>query len=178
MVNFDDIWPQFNWVIEEMQDGMSLFEGYIPTIDQDELLDSLLEMIRRTRVHSLKSSIWSNDATDNEMKREYTPAQYVELFRANRIICLHFIYEMEADSITLEQMLMFEKDDLGIVLEIICYREPILGSDNYREAVSEAISEFRYLKQLFGGEALFIGPDTSSYPKSNTECPEEWLKIE
>ncbi len=177
-MNFNSIWSQFNWVIDKMKEGMCFFEGYIPGIGQDDLLFSLSELIRRTRIQSFKSSVWSNDISEAEREKEYTPSQYVELFHTNKIVLLGFYYELETDIVVINQKLMFEKTKAATALEIICYREPILGSNNPKEAVRSAIREFQHLNHLFKGNALFIGPDTLSYPTSSTEYPNEWLRIE
>ena len=134
--------------------------------------------------YTFEYSSWSNDTSEAEWEKEYAPSQYVEFFYTNKIVFLFFDYELETDSIVLNQRLMFEKDSASTSLEIICYREPILGSANPKAAVETAISEFRRLKHVFDGDALFIGPDGGDLPDSyrvrvpNDGIEHEWLRIE
>jgi hypothetical protein len=178
-LTFDDIWPQFSWVIDELrEEGMCFIEGYIPLIGQTDLLTPISELIGRSKCFDFSYSVWSENTTETERERDYSSAEYTELFRSNQVVTLHFDYEYETDHIVLNQKLMIEKNDSEISLEIICYREAILQSDDSKEAVETALSEFRYLKHLFDGDALLIGPDTLDYPVSGTEFPKEWLRIE
>lgn len=177
-MNFNSIWPRFKWVIDELKEGMCFFEGYIPTISEDELLSPLSNLISRARNHSFKSSVWSNDTSESDWEKEYSHSQYVESFYSNKIHMLHFDYELETDAIVLSHRLIFERDDVNTALEIICYRGPILESIDPKESVKTAICEFQFLKNLFKGNALFIGPDTLDYPSSSTEYPDLWIKIE
>lgn len=174
-MEFDEIWPLFDWVLDEMRSGMGFFEGYLPTIRSD-LLPPLTTLIDRSQSHDFTTSTWSNDTTETGGNTDYSVPEFIEFFRSGDIVMLDFDYTVQTRA--LELRLMFEKDDTGTALEIICYREPILGSDNPKEAVATAISEFRYLRRLFQGDALFIGPDTLDYPESATEYPKVWLRIE
>ena len=109
---------------------------------------------------------------------DWSARQYVDFFRSGRITTLCLSYRLVTDHITLEQMLMFDRDDVSTTLEIICYREPILESRDPKEAIRTAIQGFRQLKSLFEGDALFVGPDNLDYPTSSTEYPAHWLKVE
>ena len=170
MMNFADIWSQFDWVIEDMKADMRFFGGYIPSISQTNLRSPFYKLISRAGVYNFTSSVWSNDTSKDDRENEYTPSQYVQLFQISRIVHLHFYYELETDNIVVNQKLMFKTSKGTTSLKILCYREPILESGSPKEAVHAAISEFRYLKELFGGDALFIGADTL--------YPDDWLRIE
>ncbi len=178
-MNFEQIWPEFKWVIDEMKDGMCFFEGYIPTIGQEDLSKKLQKLIDASVTYTFMYSVWSNDTTESEWEKEYTLSEYIGFFSINKILLLHFNFEKKIDDIVINLKLIFEKEN-GILktLEIICYREPILGSGNPKKAVEVAINELRYLRQLFEGDSLFIGPDTLNYPKNKNEHLKEWLKID
>lgn len=179
MKNFDEIWPWFGPVMEEMKyEGMCFFEGYIPSIAERALLSPLSELEGRAKYCNCIMSTWSNETTELDWNKVYDLAEYVDFFSSGRILRLHFDYEVRSGGTNLSQKLMFDKDDRATSLEIICYREPILSSPNPRQAVADAVSEICNLKRLFAGDALFLGPDTLDYPKSATDNPKEWLRIE
>ena len=154
---------------------MYCFEGYVPKVGESELDAPLSELIRASCGHGFEHSIWSDDSSEADWNKNYTTREYLDLFEAGRIHILHFDYSKQTHDVTLSLKLMFDRDTS---LEIICYREPILKSPNRRDAVRYAIDEFRVLRQVFRGSSLFVGPDTSSYPKSDTDYPNEWMKIE
>jgi len=178
MMKFDEIWPHFSWVIEEMRDGMGFFEGYITSIGENNLLVPLSKLIWRARSHSFTSSAWSDETTEADRERDYDAADYVAFFDSGRIAMLDFEYEFRAGNADLDQKLMFDRDEAGTALEIICFRDAILSSPEPKQVIADAISEFRHLKHLFQGDALFLGPDTLDYPQSATDYPRAWLKIE
>lgn len=175
--DFDDIWSRFEWVIQDMNEGMSLFEGYIPAITQADLLPALLDLTRRMSDFSFAASVWADDASESERIMAHTPSDCVELFRSRKIVCLHCDYEVALNNVALAFKLIFEPNDEATSLEIICYRDAILRSDDPKTAVHIAIDEFRNLNARFGGNALFIGPDTVEYPSIEPEHHGAWLRI-
>lgn len=179
MMNFEQIWSEFKWVIDEMKDGMCFFEGYIPSIGQEDLGKKLRKLIGASITCTFMDSVWSNDTTESDWEKEHTPSEYIEFFTSDKILILHLNYEKKTDDIVINLKLIFEKENgLLKTLEIICYRESILGSNNPEKAVEIVINELRYLNQLFKGDSLFIGPDTLNYPKNKNENLKEWLRIE
>ncbi|NNE84815.1 MAG: hypothetical protein HKN28_12690 [Alphaproteobacteria bacterium] len=145
---------------------------------ETNLIIPLLELGERANWHSLTAAIWSDETTESDWNKNYELAEYVAFFDSRKVVMLHFDYEIRVGNTNLSQRLMIEKFHRETALEIICYREPILSASNPKQAISDAVSEFRNLKRLFQGDALFLGPDTLNYPKSPTDYPKEWLKIE
>lgn len=178
MMDFDEIWSQFSWVLEDMRNGMAFFEGYIPTLDENDLLASLQELIDRAEGHSFRSSTWSSDTTASDWDGEYSDAQYVAFFSSGRIYTLHFDYEVKVGGTPLSLKLMFDRHGRKVALEIVCYRDTILASPNPKRAIADAIAELRTLKQLFRGDALMLGPDTLERPASAIGYSKDWLRIE
>ena len=90
---------------------------------------------------------------------------------------MHFDYSFRTAGLLLTQKLIIEPRLEGMTVEIICYRDAILDSEDPKHAIGTALREFLYLKELFKGRALFIGPDTLRYPKIEEVSTEEWLRI-
>ena len=177
-MTFEQIWLNFSWIIDEMKDGMCFFEGYIPSVETEDLQPRLSELINNSQSWSSLYSVWSNNTTKSDWERKYTISEYLEFFRAGKIILLHFDYERKTEGLSIHQKLIFEKCGEILTLEIICYREAILESAYPKDALEKSISELRYIKKLFNGDSLFIGPDTLNYPKNKDDNPKEWLRIE
>ena len=175
--DFDTIWRKFDWVIDEMKNGMCFFEGYIPIVGASDLNQPLSIIKESSRSYDYSCSIWANDTSEEDWEQTYEASEYIGFFTEGRIVVLHFNYEYEVDGIMLNQKLMFDRNPMATSLEIICYREAILESGSPKDTVATAISEFRRLKRLFQGDSLFIGPDTLDYPKSSNDYPGHWLKI-
>lgn len=179
MMDFDDIWPHFSWVLDDMRDhGMVFFEGYIPILGQRELSAPLAALVDRAVSHTFMRSTWSNEADVSLWNQDHDTATYLSFFESRQILTLHFDYEACIGRTPLVLKLMFDRDDSRTALEIICYRDAILASSDPKQAVADAIAEFRNLKQLFRGDALLLGPDTVDVPTSATEFPQVWLRIE
>ena len=177
-MEFDEIWPRFSYVIDEMKDGMCFFEGYVPSVGDRNLLPLLSYVFEHANSHRVGHCVWSDDATDEEMAKGCDATSCVDLFDSGRVVLMSFNYEVQAGNTQLRHRLFFEKIDSRIPLEILCDRGPILSSPDPRAAVAEAVSEFRRLKRMFKGDALFVGPDTVQYPESADDYPSCWLRIE
>ena len=182
MMRFDEIWPRFSWVIEEMRNGMCFFEGYVPSLGGSGLLDPLSKLMERADSHTFRMSTWSNETAASDWSRQYSVGEYVEFFESGGIHTLNFDYEVLASRTPLVLKLLFNRDRSGgqseVALEIVCYRDTLLSSPEPKQAIADAIAEFRALKFLFCGDALFLGPDTLDRPRSATDFSPEWLRIE
>lgn len=170
VLSFGQIWPQFEWVIEDMRDGMCFFEGYVPSVDQSRLLQSFSD-VASPSPEAFASSVWSNESTEADWAKCTTRSEFVQLFRAGSIVLLQFDYAPQVEDFDLNLRLILEPDTTKTSLEIICYREPILESARPREAVGAGIVEFRRLRDAFHGDALLIGPDTVNYPRTANDYP-------
>jgi hypothetical protein len=177
-LSFGDIWPQFDWVLEEMRSGMAFFEGYVTSIDHVQLLPGINELIGLASFHGFDSTVWANGTDSSVMKKDYTPDEYVRFFHEEIIVCLSFYYERKVPALELEQKLNFDLGPPSTTMDMICFRDQFLESADPKAAVEAAIGEFRFLKQLFKGDALFIGPDTLDYPTSADNYSNAWLRIE
>ena len=177
-LSFDEIWPQFDWVLEEMRSGMAFFEGYVTTIDRERLLPGINELIRLSDFHGFDLTVWANGTDSIVMEEDYTPAEYVGFFNAGNIVTLSFYYERSYPALELEQKVNFEQEQASTTMNMICFRDQFLERDDPMAAVRTAIEELRILKGLFRGDALFIGPDTLDYPISADDYPKAWLRIE
>lgn len=111
------------------------------------------------------------------MDQEYSAIEQLDLFKTGKLSILALDYDYIQDGNRLKHRLIIEKWDEQTIVEIICYREPILISADPKKAVASAILEFRRLKELFGGSSLFIGPDTLNYPENDESYPDEWIKV-
>jgi hypothetical protein len=179
MLDFEIIWSKFDWVIDDMKDGMCFFEGYIPSIDQSCLDSKLSEIAKVSQSYNLGTSVWSDSATEAEWEKEYSIPESIDHFRKGKIVLLHFNYEKKINKAILNFKLIFEKSNEAVTaLDIICYREPILRNIDPKGAIEKSINELCLLKRLFHGDSLFIGPDNLNYPKNKDDIPKEWLKIE
>ena len=176
-MEFDDIWTRFSHVIDEMKDGMCFFEGYVPSVGDHNLLPPLLGVFEGADIHRVGHCVWADDAADQKMADGNDMASCVDQFLAGRVPLLGFDYEFHTGRTKLQHRLFFEKIDTRIPLEVLCDRGPILSSPDPRSAVADAISEFRRIKHLFQGDALFIGPDTVQYPESADDYPSCWLRV-
>ncbi len=177
MQTFDDIWQEFSYIIEEMQDGMCFFEGYILDNSQSNFRDSLLKLSNLSKGMSFDYSSWANDTTEEDWNKIYSIEEYIHFFDNGKITTLCPEYQMVLKDITLHFKLLIDNWRERLNIEIICYRAPILDSTNPKLAVKTAIEEFWKLKELFEGKALFVGPDTLDYPINDKIYPEEWIKI-
>jgi hypothetical protein len=184
MMDFDLIWPRFCWVLDDMRNGMAFFEGYVPILGETDLLGPLRKLIKRAENHTFRTSIWSSEATASDWDKEYSDDDYVAFFESGRIYTLHFDYEVRVGNTPLFLKLLFDRDkrEVGkepeVALEIVCYRETILAAPDTKRAIFDAVSELCTLKQLFHGDALFLGPDTFERPASRTSYSKDWLRIE
>jgi len=177
MLSFDEIWPQFEWILEDMRSGVAFFEGYSPSIGRTDLLEALSE-VSLLYPSAFQNSFWLNHSNNNGWPRMLTPAGYVELFKSGKIITLSFEYGIEVRGFNLSLRILFEPNESETSLEILCYREPILNSGQPKAAVEAGIIEFRRLYRIFRGDALFLGPDTSNYPRTPDDYPDDWLRID
>ena len=176
MDGFEKIWEEFSYVIEEMRDGMGFIEGFILDV-AEERLDAAIHTLCSAPMNAQLSATWSNEPRKADWDKKYSPAEYLRLFQAGKIVTLKPQLNTVRDGIPLEMMLMIEKWDDQIIIEIICYRETILSNTNPKIAVRAAVLEFAELRRQFGGSALFIGPDNLDYPKDADTYPPHWIKI-
>lgn len=177
MQTFDDIWEEFNYIIEEMQDGMCFFEGYILDNSRSNLRKSLLKLNNLSNGMDFVYSNWANDTTEEDWNKIYSVEEYIHFFENDKITMLCPEYEIALKDITLHFKLMIGNWGEELNIEIICYRASILDSKNPKLAVKSAIEEFCKLKEIFEGKALFVGPDTLDYPIDDKNYPKEWIKI-
>lgn len=178
MVDFEEVWRQFDYVVKEMRDeGVCFFEGFILSLSNEKIDQALQSLCGATFDATLNLSTWLNGSTKEEWEKTYSTDQYFESFKTGNIITLQPEYEPLQNEIKLHIKIMIEKWDDKMIAEIICYREPILASRDAKQAVHAAVIEFLRLKELFGGSSLFIGPDTLNYPESDDIYPSEWIKV-
>ena len=176
-MSLDEFWDWFQITLEDLQSGMCFFEGLVPSISTDNFVDDLITLKERSENISFSASVWSNETPESVYTKNHDLSTYVDYFLNQKIIILSFDYEIALSNITLTNKLNFETIDDATRLEIICYREPILESNTIREAVFSAVEEFHYLKALFRGNKLFVGPDTLDYPTSQTEEHNLWFRM-
>ncbi len=178
-MDFEQIWPQFQDLIDELYSGMCFFEGYIPNTQVNDLTFPFAELTNSSLSHTYEFSTWSNETTKAEWEKTYSPAEYLEFFRTGKILMLHFNYERNIDglSVKMKLILWHAHDGNGKTVEIICDRNAIINSKNIKLSVKKAIAEIRRIMYLFDGNALFIGPDTLDYPESPNDYPSLWIKI-
>ncbi len=165
-------------LIDDIKDGACFFEGYIPSIDKDDLNGKLLQLMGESIRHTFIFSVWSDDSTEAEWEQEYPLSKYIDYFNTKKILILHYSYEKIIQGISFNIKLMFEDLSESRTCEIICYSEPILESNNPPEAIKIAIGELRHLRSVFEGDSLFIGHATLNYPKTKDDDLREWLRIE
>ena len=177
MNDFEIIWEKFEYIIEEMLDGLAFFEGYLLNLSPEKLDSAILSLSSHPLNATFDFSIWSNESTKEEWEKSYTPEEYIEFFKSQKIILLQTEYLTFQNEFELHLKLIIEEWKDNLIAEIICYRTPILSSHNPKYAIKAAITEFIRLKDLFGGGSLFIGPDTLKYPENNETYPSEWIKI-
>jgi hypothetical protein len=170
---FENIWRDFEWVLNDMRDGMVFLEGYLLKIKTEDLINHLRSIDKAINPESFQNPTWANKTTEKDWNKIYSPEEYVRLFKNGDILTLHFNYKKKIESDTLEIKLMFA----GAHLEVVCYRDPILNSANPKQAIKAFIIHCEQLLSLFEGDSLFIGPDTLSYPDNAQNYPKEWIKI-
>lgn len=174
---FEEVWTQFQWVLAEMRGGMGFFEGYVPSVRPDGLLEAL-SGVARLSSEAFAGSVWSNQASSAVVEGHRSPVQWVEHFRGGGITTLHFDYVAERGGADLSLKLMLDSEAGATSLEVVCYREGILESGDPKGAVRAAIEEFMRLREVFRGDALFIGPETLNRPRGAEDVPGEWLRVE
>lgn len=177
MNDFEDIWKRFGYIIDEMRAGMAFFEGFILNVSEKKIEAGIQSLCSSPFNATLELSTWSNESTKEEWEKSYKTKEYLDLYRADKIITLQPEYLTCQNGLELHFKLMIEKWEEFTVAEIICYRDPILDSIDPKRAVKTAINEFIRLRDLFEGSSLFIGPDTLNYPEDDETYPEEWIKI-
>lgn len=177
MKEFSDIWNDFEYVVEDMRNGMCFFEGYIMNVSEKRIEDGIKSLCCAPFNATLQLSTWSNESTEEEWQKSYTTEEYLEFYRVDKIVSLQPEYLTRQNGFELHLKLMIEKWENFTVAEIICYRETILESAAPKRAINAAIIEFVRLKKLFGGSSLFIGPDTLNYPEDDETYPKEWIKV-
>ena len=177
MNEFRDIWNDFEYIIEDMRTGMAFFEGFILNVSEKKLEQGIKSLCSPPFNANLELSTWSNESTKEEWEKSYKTEEYIEFYQVDKIVMLQPEYLTRQNDFEVHLKLMIEKWEACTIAEIICYRDPILESDDPKRAVNAAIIEFVRLKKLFGGSSLFIGPDTLNYPEDDETYPKEWIKI-
>ena len=125
MDGFEKIWEEFSYVIEEMRDGMGFFEGFILDV-AEERFDAAIHTLCSTPLNAQLSATWSNETTKADRAKKYNTTEYLQLFHAGKVVTLKPQLNTVRDGIPLEMMLMIEKWDDQMIIEIICYRENYL----------------------------------------------------
>jgi len=177
MNEFENIWKNFEYIIQEMRNGMAFFEGLILNVSQEKLEAGVRSLCNPPYNAKLGLSTWSNETTREEWEKIYQTDQYLEFYRLGKIITLQPEYITQKNGFELHLKLMIEEWEDMVVAEIICYRGAILESSDPKRAVNAAIDEFIWLKELFRGSSLFVGPDNLNYPTNDENYPEEWIRI-
>ncbi len=177
LLSFEDIWKNFEYVIEDMNEGMAFFEGYIIDVSMNGIKSGLQCLLPDPTKITYEFSIWSDDSTKEDWNKTNNSEQYFDFFKSGKIVVLQTEYLTTQNGFELHLKLMIESWDDGGTIEIICYRDPILESASPKLAVKAALSEFMRLKKLFNGGPLFLGPDTLDYPKNGEIYPDFWIKL-
>ena len=177
--SFDDrivrAWTSEKWLFDAMfAEGMCFIEGYLPSIDLQRLEVSFDRLAKLPAELDFRRSIWSNESTEEEWTHSYTPNQYRQMFSSEKIVMLHVDYTAPCDGFDLTFKLMIEQ--LGNV-EVIVYRENFLPREETYERFHAACLHLKHLQELFGGPALFLGPDTLNYPEWPDTVPQEWYRL-
>src|SRR3546814_12495449 len=110
-MDFDEIWPRFSWVLEDMRNGIAFFEGYVPVLGEGDLLGPLQAIIERAESHSFRTSTWSSDTTPSDWEGEYSDSEYVSFFGPGRIYTLNFDYAGQVGETPLRLQLMFRSEE-------------------------------------------------------------------
>jgi hypothetical protein len=170
----NEAWNESPWIVEELFDhGMCFFEGYIPDIELDNLKDGLVRLSQTTSSVDYSFSVWDNTTTPEVMSQKYTVEEYVSFLRSSRIVCLHANVETICAGYSFFFKLIFWPN---AELNIIVYRQNLLPKDETQNRFLAVCSYFKSLYELFGGKALFLGPDTLDYPNWPDLSPGTWQR--
>lgn len=170
-----EAWKSSQWIIDEMFDhGMCFMEGYLPSIDLTLLETNLERLSDLSSSFDLSRSTWSDSASESDWNQTYQRHEYVSFFQSKRIIMLHFDYLMRCAEYEFVIKLMIEPE---ANLEVIIYRENFLPRNETQDRFFAACYHLKYLHELFHAPALFLGPDTLSYPQWPDVVPDEWQRL-
>lgn len=178
-MDFEKLWPDLEWVIDELKDGMSFFEGYVTSIAPNRIAAGVSKIDETAVRCDYHQHLWSSDVVQADQVQEYSPEEYERRFREEQIVLFCVDYEKKITGNTFNFKLVIEENDApsSTSLEILCYGEAVLNSSSPKAAIEKVIPECCDLCELFEGDALFIGPDTIHYPRSKDDKLQEWTRI-
>lgn len=178
MRNFEDFWKEFNPIMVDMnENGMCFFEGYLPNVPVNKLDVAVRSICDEPFDANIDISLWSNEVTEEMWSKNYSTDECLHSFQIGNALQISVSYQPIQENFKLELTLMIEKWQEQVDVEIICERDPIFSSESPKLAVKAAIIEFLRLKELFGGDFLYVGPDTTNYPDGHGIHPEEWIRV-
>jgi hypothetical protein len=163
-------------LVEDMKNrGMGLFEGYIPEADGQLILPLLVSLSEASTTWSCANSLFA-DGAPAPGKTLSLPG-FVDHLHDGRIVCLNFDYDRDIDGAVFSFRLLIEKEDAGVSVEMLCYRDCIVEASDPVAAVKRALGEFHGIYDGLSGNALFFGPDSLEYPESPQDYPPHWFKL-
>ncbi len=175
---FESIWKDFSYILDEMKDGVCYFEGYIPNISIQDFKIKLLTLTEEPSKLDFSSTVWSDDSSDSEINKQHEIDDLISLFKNQKIVSLAVNYDKQFANDKLSFRLLFDYWNNRYDLEIICYRENVLQSNNPKEAIYQAVLHFQKLKILFNGPAFFLAETINESPENIEEYPDYWIRIE
>lgn len=173
---YDTAWLWFQPILEDMFDGgMCFFEAYITSFPLPQFRETLERFAAEHLAMTLADSVWQNDMPESMMAASHSVADYANYFLRGDLSLLTCDYAVCVQTFDFNVRLIFEPPDN---LEIIMRRENLLPRDQMKARFIASCGYFARLRAVFGGTALFLGPDTLDYPESANIAPEHWLKLE
>lgn len=176
-MNIDDIVPRFEWVLDEMRQGMGFIKASVPGVGHGEL-EERLPLVSKPTGREFVASMWSDACSGADRESCVSLSDHVAAFQAGHMDSLAFDYTASAARTDLGMRILFDGDLRDWPVEILCYRDAILGSSSPRDSLGEAIQEFRRVYSVLGGTALFIGPNSPQAPCCESECEDGWMRID
>lgn len=158
-----------------MNEGMMSFSGVILDVKSENLLTPLSEIsaLDDAEIESIFADYV--DVPDDDLRQSLD--DHFDGYLEGRAVSLMLTYGYLSNDYRLTCRLIIDRENTSNMIEVVCYRDPILTSPNPIEAMFIHFEHLKTLCRKFKGRALFFGPDGSDYPKSETEYPEFFLKV-
>jgi len=173
---YDTAWLWFQPILEDMFDeGMCFYEAYITNFALPRFTETLGRFVSDHPALTLTDSVWQNDTPESMMAANHSVADYANYFLHGELSLLNCDYKTRVQTFDFNVRLIFEPP---ANLEIIMRRENLLPRDQTEDRFVASCAHFSRLRDIFGGTALFLGPDTLDYPESANVAPDVWLKLE
>jgi len=156
-------------------EGMCFYEAYITNFPLPRFTETLERFASNHPALTLTDSVWRNDTPESIMAAHHSVEDYANYYLQGKLSLLTCDYTTHVQSFDFNVRLMFEPP---ANLEIIMRRENLLPHNEMEDRFVASCAHFSRLRDIFGGTALFLGPDTLDYPESANVAPDVWLKLE